>query len=405
MESLRYGWRNLWRNVARTLITVAAAAFSTAILIASFALMDGLVSHTIANITNLDVGEVQAHAPGYLADRSIYRSLADPAAILAAAKAHGVPAAPRRLADGLIALGSQSTGALFWGIDPSRERAAFTLAQHIAEGAFLPDRRGKQIVLGRQLAKTLEAHVGSEVVVVVQAADGSLGNDLFVVAGILQSADEDIDRAGALMHADDFAELFVSGDRVQEIALNSNGRVPLDVLEQLVRTADPRADVRTWRELLPTFSDMVTLFDSFIWIFGLVFGLAAGLGVMNTMLMATHERVREFGLVKALGGTPGRIVRDVALEALILASIGVAIGVALGLAGAVYLQRTGIDTGRWAGTFSIGGVAFDPIWRADITLRGIAIPVVVMLAAAILPSLYPAAIAARLDPVRAMNRV
>lgn len=405
MESLRYGWRNLWRNIARTLITVAAAAFSTAILIATFALMDGLVSNAITNITDLDVGEVQAHAPGYLADRSIYRTLSDPAAMLAAARAQGVPAAPRRLADGLIAFGNQSSGALFWGVDPPLERAAFTLAQHVAEGRFLADRPGRQIVLGRQLARTIDAHIGSEVVVVVQAADGSLGNDLFVVAGILESADEDIDRAGALMHQDDFAALFASGDRVQEIALNSNGRVSLDALVQLVRTADPRADVRSWRELLPTFSDMVTLFDTFIWIFGLVFGLAAGLGVMNTMLMATHERVREFGLIKALGGTPGRIVRDVAVEASVLAIIGVTLGVAVGLVGAVYLQRTGIDTSRWAGTFSIGGVAFDPVWRAAITLRGIVIPVIVMLAAAILPSLYPAAIAARLDPVRAMNRV
>ena len=404
MNSLRYGWRNLWRNRARTLITLAAAAFSTAVLIASFALMDGLVVHAIANITNLDVGEVQIHAPGYLTDRSMYESLTDPAALLAAARQHGVDAAPRALGDGLIALGNKSAGAQLWGVDPALERVAFTLAQHVADGRFLPDAPGHLIVLGRQLAQSLDAHVGSDVVLVVQAADGSLGNELFTVAGVLQRADETVDN-GALMHADDFADLFVSGDRVHEIALTSHGTMSPDALATLMRAAAPRAEVRTWRQLMPAFSDMLALFDGFIWVFGLIFGLAAGLGVMNTMLMATHERVREFGLIKALGGTPTGIVRDVVAEALMLAIVATLLGAALGLAGAFYLQQSGIDTSRWAGSFTMGGVAFDPVWRAVITSRGVVVPIAVMLAASIVPALYPAAIAARLDPVRAMNRV
>jgi ABC-type lipoprotein release transport system permease subunit len=405
METLRWSWRNLWRNTARTAITLAGAAFSTAILIATFALMDGLMVHAVSNITNLSLGEVQAHAPGYLTDRSLYKSLPDPDALLAAAERQGVAAAARRLGDGLIAFENQSAGALFWGVDPARERAAFTLAAHVAEGRFLADAPGGEVVLGRQLARSLGVTVGAEVVVVVQAADGSLGNDLFTVAGILQSADDEIDRGGALIHQDDFVRLFVSGDRVHEVAFNSRGRMPIEALQQILQRAAPGADVQTWRGLRPTFADMVTLMDGFIWVFGLIFGLAAGLGVTNTMLMATHERVREFGLVKALGGTPGRIVRDVTVEASLLAAAGIALGVALGVLGALYLQRHGIDTSRWAGGFSVGGVAFDPVWRAALTARGVFVPVVVMFVAAILPSLYPAGVAARLDPVHAMNRV
>ncbi len=405
MDSLRYGWRNLWRNGARTSITLAAAAFSTAILIASLALMDGLVLHAVSNVTNLDVGEVQVHAAGYLADRSIYKSLDDPSAIVAAARAHGIGAAPRRLGDGLIALGGKSSGAVIWGVEPRLERSAFTLADHLAQGRFLPDRAAHQMVLGNGLARSLGARVGSEVVVVVQAADGSIGNDLFTVSGILQSADEELDHGGALIAAEDFETLFVSGDRVQEVTLNSRGRVPLETITAVAKAAAPAADVATWRELLPAFSDMIALFDGFIWIFGLVFGLAAGLGVMNTMFMATHERVREFGLIKALGGTPGRIVRDVTVEALVLSTVGVAAGVVLGVLAAFYLARVGIDTRLWAGSFSFGGVAFDPVWRAALSSRAVIVPVVVMLAACVLPSMYPAVIAARLEPVQAMNRV
>jgi ABC-type antimicrobial peptide transport system permease subunit len=155
---------------------------------------------------------------------------------------------------------------------------------------------------------------------------------------------------------------------------------------------------------MPEVSDMVNLFDAFIWIFGLIFLLAAGMGVLNTMLMATYERIREFGILKALGATPWRILRDVAAEALLLAALGTVLGAVLGLAGSYYLQEVGLDLSIFAGTYSVGGVAFDPIWRATISLEMVFIPVVLMLIISLVASLYPAALAARLDPVRAIHR-
>ncbi len=364
MNSLRYGWRNLWRNTTRTLITVAAAAFSTAVLIASFALMDGLVVHAVGNITNLDVGEVQVHARGYLADRSIYESIRNPAALLADARQHGIDAAPRALADGLIAFGNKSVGAQVWGVEPPSERAAFTLAQHVAQGRFLPDAPQHLLVIGRRLAESLGAHVGSEVVLVVQAADGSLGNDLFTVAGILQTADADVD-SGALMHAADFGELFVSDNRIQEIALNSHGRVPVDALASMTKSATPGEDVRTWRELMPAFSDMLALFDGF------------SLGLRPHLRPRRRSRRHEHD---ADGHTRARprirpdqsAGRHATRHHPRCGGRGVRAGGRVdgrrrgaGRSGVAVLQRTGIDTSRWAGSFAIAGVAFIPCGAAS----------------------------------------
>ena len=96
MNTLQYGWRNLWRNTRRTCITLAAVTLSTAILIASYGLMDGLMQHAVSNATNLVVGEIQVHAPGYRADHSIYKALTEPDLILRAAQEENVTAAPRR---------------------------------------------------------------------------------------------------------------------------------------------------------------------------------------------------------------------------------------------------------------------------------------------------------------------
>jgi ABC-type antimicrobial peptide transport system permease subunit len=126
---------------------------------------------------------------------------------------------------------------------------------------------------------------------------------------------------------------------------------------------------------------------------------------MNTMLMATFERVREFGLIKALGASPWRIVRDVAAEALVLGMTATLLGGGLGLAVGLYLQTAGLDTSAFAGSYTIAGVAFDPTWRAVVSLESVLVPILAMWGTCLLASLYPAVIAARLDPVRAMQHV
>jgi ABC-type lipoprotein release transport system permease subunit len=402
---LRVSWRNLWRNRRRTAITMAAVSLNTMILITTYALMDGLLNQTVQNATQLETGEAQLHAPGYLSERSLYNTLADPKAILAALGERSIDAVPRAYGYGLVSQSTKSAGALFWGVDPALEEATFELAGHVAEGAFLDDSPHKGLVLGKKLARSLNARVGSEIVVLVQAADGSLGNDLFTVTGILRSVGEGVDRNAAIMHLEDFRQLFVMPEGLHEIAVNTKGRIPLATLTETLSRLAPQAQVKTWRQLLPTLSDMIQLSGASMTLFGAIFFLAAGLGVMNTMLMATYERAREFGLLKALGTSPWRIVRDVTAEAGLLACLSSVFGVLAGLAASYALQKIGLDTASIAGETTIAGVAFDPVWRAALSLKAVVEPVVIMWGVCILAAVYPAAMSARLDPVRSMHQV
>ncbi|MBW2090757.1 MAG: ABC transporter permease [Deltaproteobacteria bacterium] len=405
MDLFRYAWRNLWRNKRRTGITLAAVTLNTAILIMVYALMDGMIKHTIDSATNVVIGEAQAHAASYRDDRSFYKNLPDPSSLLEKAAEHDIGAAPRSYGYGLVSVGSKSAGAVFWGIDPGIEKKVFDLSDNIEYGRFLSDQPEQGIVLGKKLARSLHASVGTEIIVVVQAADGSLGNELYTVTGILKSVGDSIDRGAAILHQDDFRELFVSGGRVHEIAFNSRGKIPAEDIAALMSPTGQGVEVRTWRELLPMLNDMVRLFDTVIWIFTAIFFLAAALGVMNTMLMATYERIREFGVLKAIGASPWRIVGNMASEAFVLSVTAAVIGLALGLLGTYYFETVGIDTSVFAGEFSFSGVAFDPIWRAVFSIKAVVIPVVVMCVMCTIASLYPAIIAARLDPVRAIHHV
>jgi len=397
----------LLRNRGRTAITVTAVTLNTAVLIASLGLMEGMLDQTVDNATQMVVGEVQAHAPGYLTDRSIYKALPDARRLARIATEHGIAAAPRSFGLGLVSHGAKSAGATFWGVDPDTERRGFRLPDQVATGRFLEAARSGQVVLGRKLARALDVHVGDEVVAVVQAADGSMGNDLFHVAGVLKTVGDEVDRGALLMTAEDYDRLFVAAGRVHEVAFNS-GRdgIGADAIRAvLAATPAGRAvELKTWRELTPAISDMLNLTNATIWIFGLVFVLAAGLGVLNTMLMATHDRIREYGLLKALGATPLGIVNGVLAEALLLAACATIAGAVLGVAGAMWLHRVGIDVSRLGGDgVTFAGVAFNPVMRATLRARAVLDTALVMVAACVLASIYPAVRAARLEPVAAMT--
>ncbi|MBW1722894.1 MAG: ABC transporter permease [Deltaproteobacteria bacterium] len=404
-HTLCIAWRNLWRNPRRTLITVVAIGLNVAVLIASYGLMEGILEHFLSSATNIVVGEVQIHSPKFLVDRSMYRDLEAPDDILSRLKRWNLPAVARSYGFGLVAHGTKSAGTLFWGVDPVAERSVFDLAGNVLEGSFLSPVPQGGIVLGKKLARTLNVSVGDEIIVVVQAADGSLGNELYHVRGILKNVGDRIDREAAILHREDFKTLFVSGGRIHEIAVNTRGKVPLERLKEMAARAAPGAEIKTWRDLLPSLSDMMNFFDASMWLMGMIFFIAAALGVMNTMLMSTFERIREFGILKALGATPWRILLDVAAEAWVLGLISTLAGILIGLPLTYYLQVAGLDLSMFAsGDVSVAGVALDPIWRAALAPKTVAVPVVVMWVVCLLASLYPAAIAARLDPVKAMVR-
>jgi ABC-type antimicrobial peptide transport system permease subunit len=162
------------------------------------------------------------------------------------------------------------------------------------------------------------------------------------------------------------------------------------------------AEVLTWQQLAPSPAQMVEMFAGLMVIFGLIFGMAAGTSVMNSMLMSTFDRIREFGVLKALGATPLRIVRDVACEALVMAFVFSSIGAVLGAVANYYFHICGLNLGTGEDLL-LSGVAFDPIWRSTLNPAAVVGSMIAMWVICVLAALYPAIKAARLDPVVAMT--
>ena len=403
MNTIKVSWRNLWRNPTRTNVTISAVAICIAILIIFQSMIVGLIEKAEFNTTNLIIGEVQVHAKSYLDDRSIYKSLQNIEEIYSVAKENNIGLVERSYGFGLISSGTKSAGTQFWGINPESELQHFDFANHIDKGNFLTNTSLKKIVLGKKLASSIAADIGTELVVFVQGADGSLGNELFYVSGILKNVADNIDRGAAMILREDFDILFSANNLIHEIALNSKGRFKSEEIQKLVSAKTTDVDVETWQQLMPTIALLTEKMSVFMrTFFSLILGIAASLGVMNTMIMSTYDRMREFGIIRAIGTTPWRILKQVSLEAILLTTIASVIGVVVGLSVALYFQKYGFDVSG-GGNMSFGGVVMDPVWKASVSVGIVLLPVVLLMLVSIVSSIYPASIAARIKPVEAIH--
>ena len=403
MKTIEVSWRNLWRNPTRTNVTIAAVALCISILIIFQSMIIGLIDKAVFTTTNLVVGEVQIHAESYLDDRSLYKYLKNTKKIKSIAKKNNIGMVERSYGYGLISSGTKSAGTQFWGVEPELELKYFDFAKHIDQGGFLNNSSSNKIVLGNKLALSLAAEVGSELVVFVQGADGSLGNELFYVSGILKNVADNIDRSAAIILKDDFNILFSADNMIHEIALNSKGNFTAEEIQNLISAEIKNVEIDTWKQLMPTISLMTEKMSVFMRVlFSSIFTIAAGLGVMNTMIMSTYDRMREFGIIRAIGGTPFRIIKQVSLEAIILTFIASIIGTILGLSVALYFQKFGFDVSG-KGNLSFGGVVMDPIWKGSVSVGIVILPLILMFLVSVFSSLYPASIAARINPVEAIH--
>ena len=403
MKTIEVSWRNLWRNRTRTNVTITAVALCIAILIIFQSMIVGLIEKAVFNTTNLVIGEVQIHANGYLNDKSLYKDLKNTEKIKSIAKKNNIGLVERSYGFGLISSGTKSAGTQFWGVNPESELMHFDFAKHINQGTFLNSSSSNKIVLGNKLALSLAAEVGTELVVFVQGADGSLGNDLFYVSGILKNVADNIDRSAAIILENDFNILFSSNNMIHEIALNSKGNFEAEEIQNLMSAEIKDVEIDTWKQLMPTIALMTEKMSVFMrTLFSLIFIIAAGLGVMNTMIMSTYDRMKEFGIIRAIGATPWRIIKQVSLESFILTFVASIIGTVVGLSAALYFQKYGFDVSG-QGNLSFGGVVMDPIWKASVSLGIILLPIGLMMLTSILSSLYPASIAARIKPVEAIH--
>jgi ABC-type lipoprotein release transport system permease subunit len=376
-------------------------SLTLALMIAYSGLVWGLINQMERNATLLGPGEIQIHSPGYLSDRSIYRVIDHPETVIDKIEKRGAKATARLQGFGLVSHGENSSGTQILGIDLKKEQGVTRFHKHLSKGSFLI--KSGDVLLGNKIAVSLAASIGDEMVIVTQAADGSIGNGLYKVAGILKGISEEIDRSTIMMSISDFKSIFSMGDVATEIAVRrSNGAEELTALRDGITNSIPGVEVKTWRELFPAVSDMIELTDLSIYILFFIIYMAAALITLNTMLMSVFERIKELGIMMAIGFRPLQIFILILLETFYLTLCAILFGLLFGVSLSLYLTQYGLDLSSFTEGFSFAGIVAEPHWFAVTSVETVLPSVIFVFAISFVAVLYPAVKASLFKPVDAL---
>jgi len=406
LGTLRIAWRNLWRNRRRTALAVAAVGLSVTLVLAYDSILRAYGDWMVETVTGPMLGHAQAHAPGWRKDRSMDRTLRDVSARLEALRRDPevTGATARVYAPALAALGEEGFAVLVVGLEPAAESGPMGLLAGVAEAP-----RGRRAVMGRALAELMGVKVGDAVALVGQGADGSLANDLYTVGALVSTSVDFVNRQGVILELGEAQALFSMPDEAHEIVLR--GRDPERAAALAARLAESPAlrgaEVLDWRALAPEMVGLIELVQV-VWVFvlALVFAAAAA-GVANTTLMATFERTHELGMLLALGARPGRIVRLILAESVVLGLLGALLGAAAGVALVAATHGPGVDyaalTGGGPSEISFGGLQWSLILHPTLSAVDVFRVVGAVVLTSFLASAWPAVRAARLEPTRALR--
>jgi putative ABC transport system permease protein len=401
-------WRNVWRNRRRSLLTVLAIGLGLAFTIFMRGIGDGFHEQMVDNSVRAEIGHIQIHNAGYRDEPSIDKTLPDPAQVERAIQA--LPGlrgySLRVLGSGLASTSDNSSGVQILGVNPGQERTVTTLQRAIIQGRYLSRDMQRPILLGQRLAARLKASLQDKIVLMVQAADGSMGAQLFRVAGIFRSGSPEMDEGVVLILRSDAQSLFDLGDRVTEAAilLGSSEQVA-PALAQLKSDLKNRdVEILPWWQVEPFLQQFIQIDDAFFDVIVAIFFVVISIGILNTIMMSVFERVREFGVMMALGTKPRQIVKLVMEEALALALVGIAVGGVLGAAATLYFARQGINLGSFSAGAAALGITTSVVY-SQLTLANLVYSSCFVLGIVLLVAPYPALRASHLRPVEAIRYV
>lgn len=403
MLILKIAFRNIFRQKRRTILT-ALSMFGGFVMAAFFiGWSDGMYNNIIDMFTRNRMGHIQIHHKEYLDRPSLYKTVDNLREIeLVLKDTEGVEAwTPRLYHAGLASVGEKTAGVQVIGIDPQKENRTTDFKEKITEGRMFSKDPLGEVIIGKGLAKILKAGLEDEIVVVSQAADGSIANDRYKIIGILDSGDEIGDRMSFYLPLEIAQELLVLDSRVHEIALTvkhlDNVAGVNRELEQKI--AGSKLSVETWQVFARSFYIAMKADKEGMWIMLVIIVLVVAIGVLNTVLMSVLERQREYGVLKAVGTKPFQIVKMVLIEVNILGIICILAGTLVGLLLNYIFSVHGYSLSE---PITYGGMKFQHM-LSEVNARSFYIPAITVIISATLVSLFPALKAAHTDPARSMR--
>lgn len=398
--------RDLERNRRRTILTLSAVVLAVAMLIFVSSFYGGIFDGSMKMSIQLQTSHLQMRAPSYDADKVSlqWKDLLEAPADLTRQieSIQGVQSAtPVLWANGLVISGEETVGVSINGIDPGSE--IFTpIAQSIVDGQMpaADDRAG--VLVGNGMARSLGLSVGDDIVLVVNTADQTTDQAAFTITGLFDTGVSQYDDSTVYLPLEKAQTFSAVGDRASAIRVLLDNRDTADAFAATFRTSG--LTVLTWRDLNTLLLESVNASQAFIQILNLIILGMVAVVIANTLLMAVFERTQEIGILSALGMKARQILSMFMIEAGVIGVVGVAAGLLVGGLVVVYFSKVGMDFGqdimqvKASNMITYGRILYTKFSAVEaVSLSAMSLILILLV------SLYPARIAARMEPVQALH--
>ncbi|MBT3383171.1 MAG: ABC transporter permease [Prolixibacteraceae bacterium] len=396
-------WRNVWRNKVRSIIMIVAIALGLIAGVFTMAFMQGTVDARIESATKSELAHLQIHAPHFSENNesSFYISnateLVNNIENLDSVKA----ASSRLIAEPFITAAHGTGGGKLVGIDIEKEKNVTDIWEHLIDGTYLEKTsRMPPVLIGDKLAKKLKLKVGSKINVQMVDLEGDLSAKGYRVCGIFKTTNNTFDETNLFVRSKDLqTQLGIEENTAHEIAILVDKGDEAPLIKSSIQNIAGENVVETWKELSPEMSLLTDAMDQYMYIFILIILLGLCFGIINTMLMAVLERVKEIGMLMAVGMNKRKIFRMIILESVLLTLTGGFFGILFGSGITKFFETTPIDMSMFSeglGEFGFATQVYTSLQTE--TLVTISILVVIT---GLLSAIYPARKALKLNPAEA----
>jgi ABC-type lipoprotein release transport system permease subunit len=403
-------WRNIWRNRRRTLITLFGIAFGMFLSILFTGLGDASYADMINYGAKMGGGHVAIQHEDYLDSPSLKKTVTNTDVLIQGVSSRDdVELVVQRVSGaGMLSTASNSIGAFFIAIDPDRETAdSLMFANHISEGEMFAADDKNGVLIGATMADNLDVEVGKKMVLTLTDKSGEIVTALVRVRGIVKTGADTVDGGLCLLPIKAVRDLlgYADDEATQVAVFLDDHRASRPLADSLAPTLEAPTTALTWSEHQPDLAGMIEMKVSSTWIMEIIIMALLAAGIFNTLFVSVMERLREFGILSAIGFTARQLFGLVMWESLWLALLGL-LGAALLTAGPYYhFSTAGIDySAMLQGGTEVAGVALlEPILYVHIYGEHLFQLCLLVIFATLSAGLYPAWRAGRVPPADAIR--
>ncbi len=408
MLTAKLALRNILRNRRRSLLTVLSMGGGFFLLCVMISITDGSYNYIIDLFTKDHTGHVQIHKQNYLDRPSLYKTINSVDKLIEELENSSavVAVAPRIFAPSLAYGKDKTSPANVVGISPSREEKTTYLKNKVKQGGYLDSGITKEgyypAMLGFTLAKNLHLGLGDELVLISQGIDGSIANDIFIVTAIVGSANSN-ERLNIYLSLPAIRSFLSMGNQVHELAIALQHQTQAKPFAERWqrKLQDGELSVEPWQVVETAFYNGMQTDKKSNYVSLSIIIFIVSIGVLNTVLMGTLERTREFGVLRAIGTQPFIVFKLIMLESLFLALVSCLLGFVFALPAIYWLATVGIVMPE---PIDMGGIQFEYM-LAELTVFSFITPIIVVIGSTLLVSLIPAIRAAKISPLQALKAV